>query len=93
MEEIRKTASVDKAMALLECFLETHEPMTLAELSQSTGLPKSSIHGLLNTMRVRKMVQQTGRNGKYWLGPLALELGRLAEEYVEKPEKDEESEE
>lgn len=87
-ENVRKTASVDKAMALLECFLEAREPMSLAELSESTGMPKSSIHGLLNTMRVRKMVQQIGHNGKYWLGPLALELGRLAEEYAERTEGD-----
>lgn len=91
MEEyIRKTASVDKSMALLECFLETHEPMSLSELSESTGLPKSSIHGLLNTMRIRKMVQQSGNSGKYWLGPLALELGRLAEEYGVKTEENSE---
>ena len=85
MEEIiRKTASVDKSMALLECFLEAHEPLSLAELSKTTGLPKSSIHGLLNTMRIRKMVQQTGHNGKYWLGPLVIKLGKVAEEYSEK---------
>ena len=87
-ENVRKTASVDKAMTLLECFMEARKPMSLAELSESTGMPKSSIHGLLNTMRVRKMVRQIGRNGKYWLGSLALELGRLAEEYAERTEGD-----
>ena len=43
--------SVAKALRLLGLLMEAHQPLTLAALSKQTGWPKSTIHGLLSTMR------------------------------------------
>lgn len=43
--------SVAKALRLLDLLMEAHQPLTLAALSEQTGWPKSTIHGLLSTMR------------------------------------------
>lgn len=38
--------SVAKALRLLDLLMEAHQPLTLAALSEQTGWPKSTIHGL-----------------------------------------------
>ena len=43
--------SVAKALRLLDLLMEAHQPLTQAALSEQTGWPKSTIHGLLSTMR------------------------------------------
>ena len=74
MEGGKKIRSVDKAMALLELLGESRSPMTLAELERRSGLPKSTIHGLLSTMREHHMVSQQA-DGRYCLGLRLFELG------------------
>lgn len=46
--------SAAKALRLLGLLMEVHQPLTLAVLSKQTGWPKSTIHGLLSTMRERR---------------------------------------
>ena len=41
--------SVAKALRLLGLLMEVQQPLTLAALSEQTGWPKSTIHGLLST--------------------------------------------
>ena len=53
--------------------------MSLAELSAATGYAKSTIHGLLYTMRLKEIISQSEVNGKYWLGKKLTELGELAD--------------
>ena len=47
--------------------MEAHQPLTLAALSEQTGWPKSTIHGLLSTMRESAVVDQQS-DGRYCLG-------------------------
>ena len=49
--EAKTIHSVTKAIRLLELLREAGGPLTLTELYQLTGWPKSTIHGLLSTMR------------------------------------------
>ena len=67
MEGGKKIRSVDKAMALLELLGESRSPLTLSELERRSGVPKSTIHGLLSTMREHHMVSQQA-DGRYCLG-------------------------
>ena len=48
--------SAAKALRLLGLLMEAHQPLTLAALSKQTGWPKSTIHGLLSTMRESAVV-------------------------------------
>ena len=74
MEGGKKIRSVDKAMVLLELLGAGRSPLTLSELEQRSGLPKSTIHGLLSTMREHHMVSQQA-DGRYCLGLRLFELG------------------
>ena len=54
--------------------MEVHQPLTLAVLSKQTGWPKSTIHGLLSTMRESAVVDQQS-DGRYCLGVRLFEYG------------------
>lgn len=66
--------SVAKAMALLQQLSDAGEPMTLTALSARTGIPKSTVFGLLTTMRESDVVAQR-EDGKYALGLRLFEYG------------------
>ena len=66
--------SVAKALRLLGLLMEVHQPLTLAALSEQTGWPKSTIHGLLSTMRESAVVDQQS-DGRYCLGRRLFEYG------------------
>ena len=55
-----------------EAFLR--EVGTDEDMYQKTGWPKSTIHGLLSTMRESGLIEQTP-NGRYWLGIRLFEYG------------------
>ena len=70
--------SVAKAMELLQLLNQTAKPMPLTELVQKSGYPKSTVFGLLATMRAYDVVTQTA-DGKYALGLRLFEFGRQVE--------------
>ena len=74
MQEAKKIQSVAKAMTLLDLLAASPLPMGLAEISAQTGWPKSTIHGLLATMRDFSVVTQD-EEGRYMLGIRLFEYG------------------
>jgi len=74
MQEGKTIQSVAKAMKLLDILAESQLPLSLAELSVKTGWPKSTIHGLLSTMRESSVVAQDDE-GRYMLGIRLFEYG------------------
>lgn len=84
--------SVDKAMRLLEVLMQKRRPVSLQELSADCGYPKSTVHALLNTLRLHQAIRQE-QDGRYALGVRLFELGcavsaawdvtRLARPYLE----------
>lgn len=66
--------SVDKAMCLLELLLQYRQPMTLLELSERSGYPKSTAYAMLSTMREHGMIEQR-QDGRYYLGIRLFECG------------------
>lgn len=66
--------SVDKAVQILDVLSDFGRPLSLAELHQQLGWPKSTIHGLLSTMRANELIVQNSR-GRYWLGLRLFEYG------------------
>lgn len=69
--------SIVKAFRLLDCFAQAKHPLSLHELSQLTGWPKSSIHGQLCALRECGAVEQSAADGKYRLGMRLFELGSV----------------
>ena len=74
MQEGKIIQSVAKAMKLLDILAASSTPLTLAEISAQTGWPKSTVHGLLSTMRETSVVAQDVE-GRYMLGIRLFEYG------------------
>lgn len=68
--------SLGKALELLDLLAAQRRPMTLAELSEASGFPKSTTHLLLSTLRSYSYVEQRP-DGKYFLGIRLYECGRV----------------
>lgn len=71
----RSVHSVEKAIALLDCFWHAGGSLSLTELVQKTGWAKSTVHGLLASMLDSAVVEQDKTDGRYRLGYHLFELG------------------
>lgn len=67
--------SVSKAMELLQILSRADKPLLLKEVSALCGYPKSTVFGLLTTMRTYDVVTQTP-DGRYTLGVRLFEYGQ-----------------
>ena len=70
--------SVAKAMELLQLMSRAGKPLLLKELAALCGYPKSTVFGLLTTMRAYDVVTQIP-DGRYALGMRLFEYGRQVE--------------
>lgn len=69
--------SVGRALQLLELLAAEKREMSLTEISKKVGWPKSTVHGLLATLRGYDVVEQSAENGHYRLGMRLFELGTM----------------
>ncbi len=69
--------SVDRAIEILEQMARRGGSASLSDLSSDLGLSRSTVHGLLATMKQRGLVAQES-NSLYVLGIRLFELGTLA---------------
>ncbi|HYG42318.1 MAG TPA: IclR family transcriptional regulator [Bordetella sp.] len=67
---------IERAMRLLDALAAHPDPVTLKELSATTGLHASTAHRILNDLVVGRYVERVD-NGLYQLGMRLLELGSL----------------
>lgn len=68
--------SVDRAVQILLA-LQGARRLGVTELAGRLNLPKATVHGLLETLRARALVEQDPDSGKYMLGPTVLRLGNV----------------
>lgn len=73
--EATTVKSADRALQLLEIFSSDPRPRTFAELVEETGIPKSSLHGLLGTLVQREWLLTSSPGSAYSLGSRAVEIG------------------
>jgi DNA-binding IclR family transcriptional regulator len=71
----RGIQSVDQAIDLLGVFEAAAGPMSLKALAEKSGMPMSSTHRYLVSLRRTGLVNQDEATGLYDLGPMALHLG------------------
>jgi DNA-binding IclR family transcriptional regulator len=74
----RTVPSLDKALCILELLTQARAGLSLPELVQESGLPKSSIHYLLVTLERRGYVERSERSGRYLLGQKLFTLANSA---------------
>jgi len=69
---------IDRAAQILECFhFDAHE-LSVREISQRTGLHKSTAHRILIALQYNGFIQQNPETGNYHLGIKLFKLGQLA---------------
>ncbi len=74
--------SLLRAIELLELLKETHHKYSIAELSESAGLPPSTVHRILQTFCEKKYVIRDEHAHTYQLGPALISLGRAAADNI-----------
>jgi DNA-binding IclR family transcriptional regulator len=70
--------SADRVLRLLECFAPHEKDMSLGEIAERVGLPKSSVHRLLATLVAHGFVERNDNTRRYRLGIRLFELGSAA---------------
>ena len=73
-----RVQSIEKAVKILETLAAAEDPMPLRELARRTQLPKSTLHGIISTLRQTGLVEQSVLDGRYGLGLHLFELGCAA---------------
>ena len=67
--------SLLKAFQILSCFTEEHPEWSVTALARHLNMPKSTLSGILATMRYEDILYQSPTTGHYRLGLRCLELG------------------
>ena len=71
----RQVPAVARAFEILELFLE-HDELSQPEIVAALGLPRTSVHELVNTLLERSyLVRSSTADRKVRLGPRVFELG------------------
>ncbi|MBC7325270.1 MAG: IclR family transcriptional regulator [Moorella sp. (in: Bacteria)] len=69
--------SVAKALMILDLLASHQGEMSLGEIARELDLPKSTLHGLLSTMRDFGYLEQSPFDGRYRLGVRLFEIGNI----------------
>ena len=83
--EAKNVASVERALSLLLAFSLERPRMTLVDLAAATGLYKSTILRLAQTLESYGFLSRSD-SGHYYVGPAGLQLARLHQEALEPAE-------
>lgn len=70
--------SIQRAAALMRCFTEADPELGVTELSQRTGLHKSTVSRILSTLQREGFVGQNPATGRYRLGIGLISLAGVA---------------
>jgi DNA-binding IclR family transcriptional regulator len=72
--------SVERALQILKNFTKKEYELSLGKLSENVGLPKSTVHRILQTMEAEGFIEQEPLDGRYRLGSAVIQLGDVAAE-------------
>ncbi|MDI2099040.1 IclR family transcriptional regulator [Ruicaihuangia caeni] len=71
----RLTPAVMRTFDILELFLADDTELSAAEVVKLTGLPRTSVHELINTLVAREYLEKDESRGVFRLGVRLLQLG------------------
>ena len=69
--------SVARALAILDTLAEARRELALHEIADRLGLPKSTAHGLISTLKDFGYIEQSAFTAKYKLGLRLFEVGSI----------------
>ena len=77
MDNTKRVQAIDRAVAILKCFSEQRRELKLTDIADELGLNKSTVHGIITTLKHHGLIDQNEENQKYRLGLYILELGDI----------------
>lgn len=69
--------SMQKLMAVLDCFSRYDRSLSLAEISERCKMPKTTVHRLVTSLREAKLLEQDKGRDRYRMGIRLFELGSI----------------
>ncbi len=78
MKKTERIQTIDRTIMVLNCFSESQPEQKLSEIAEGIGLNKSTVHGILNTLKYHGLISQDEESRKYRLGLRLMELGSRA---------------
>ena len=69
--------AIERAISILNCFSKNSRELQLAEIAEETGINKSTVHGILGTMKYHGFINQDEKTQKYRLGLELIKYGDL----------------
>jgi DNA-binding IclR family transcriptional regulator len=69
---------LDRALGILDLLANESPELGPSEISERTGLHKSTVHRLLQVLERHRLIEKKGRNGRYRLGLKLFEMGSKA---------------
>ncbi|MEL7648997.1 MAG: IclR family transcriptional regulator [Sedimentibacter sp.] len=78
MDILGKVQSVDKALLILKLLADRRREMKLTEIAEEMDINKSTLHGIISTLKYHGFVDQDGKTQKYRLGLYLIELGEIS---------------
>ena len=77
MESESKIQSVARALTIVDTLAEVRGELALNEIATRLSLPKSTVHGLVSTLKDFGYIEQSTFTGKYRLGIRFFEIGHV----------------
>ena len=70
--------SLFKMLDVLECFSAVDRALTVIEMARRTGLPRTTVHRIVDSLRALGFLEQDASRERYRLGLKLFELGNTA---------------
>jgi DNA-binding IclR family transcriptional regulator len=70
--------AIDRALGLLELLAHSHHGLTLAEVAERMGIPRSSAHTILLSLERRDWLRRSAKTRRYLFGPKLFSLASRA---------------
>lgn len=75
MENYKRVQSIDRAVSILKCFSKQRKEMKLSEIADELSLNKSTVHGIISTLKYNGFIDQDEETQKYRLRLYLMKLG------------------
>jgi IclR family KDG regulon transcriptional repressor len=75
-------STVDKIVKILQAFLDHKEPISIVELSNSTGINANILYRVISPLRKEGYICRISKSNQYIIGPKFLEFNNLAKDML-----------
>ncbi|MDR7870472.1 MAG: IclR family transcriptional regulator [Tissierellaceae bacterium] len=77
MAKTGRVQAIDRAIKILDCFNEDRRELRLSEISDMLDINKSTVHGIISTLKFHGLIDQDEETQKYRLGLHLMRLGDI----------------